>query len=62
MTVRVRATDTVMATVSPDGSFTLGELRINIWPLETASAGRCVDDDQDPQRSADAAWRRQVVN
>lgn len=40
MTVRVRATDTVMATVSPDGSFTLGELRINIWPFETKLTAR----------------------
>lgn len=44
MTIRVRATDTVRATVSPDGSFTLDNLRVGIWPFETKltarSAGR----------------------
>lgn len=33
--LRVRASDTVTATVSPDGSFTLENLRVSEWPVET---------------------------
>jgi hypothetical protein len=33
--LRVRASDTVAATVSPDGSFTLDNLQVSAWPIET---------------------------